>query len=163
MIGDTHSFTPTLVADFRLSFLRFSYDRTALTDGFRSDPARLARFDEQPGCISRGAHPTVTGYNGVFSTNGTGSTIIARNDVYSLVPSLTKIWGSHTLKFGAEIRRNTHNYYQQNSPSGNFNFDWLMTASNPFRRPDGDGFASFLLGYGIRRWRESKCTGCRPD
>ena len=76
--------------------------------------------------------PSVTGYNGVFSTNGTGSTIVARNDVYSFAPSLTKIWGSHTLKFGAEIRRSTHNYYQQNSPSGTFNFDALMTAVNPF-------------------------------
>ena len=79
-------------------------------------------------------HPNVTGYNGVWSTNGTGSTIIARNDVYAFVPSLTKISGSHTLKFGAEIRRNTHNYYQQNSPSGNFNFDRFMTAANFDRR-----------------------------
>ena len=26
----------------------------------------------------------------------------------------------------------THNYYQQNNPSGNFNFDALMTSVNPF-------------------------------
>ena len=93
--------------------------------------------------------PNVTGYNGVFSTSGTGSTIIARNDVYSLVPGMTKIWGSHTLKFGMEIRRNTHNYYQQNNPSGTFNFDTLMTSVNPFAAAGtGNGFASFLLGYG---------------
>src|SRR3954451_8496292 len=48
-----------------------------------------------------------------------------------------------------EVRRNTHNYYQQNSPSGNFNFDSLMTSVNPFAAAGtGNGFASFLLGYG---------------
>ena len=34
VIADTYSFTPTLIGDFRLSFLRFSYDRTSLTDGY---------------------------------------------------------------------------------------------------------------------------------
>ena len=93
--------------------------------------------------------PVVTGYNGVWSTNGTGSTIMARNDVFSLAPSMTKIWGRHTLKFGAEWRFNTHNYYQQNNPSGSFNFDALMTSTNPFAAAGtGNGFASFLLGYG---------------
>jgi hypothetical protein len=149
VIADTHAFTPTLIGDFRLSYLRFSYDRTALTAGY--DLTQLgwpASMNNQ--VVFRVVPlPNVTGYNGVFSTSGTGSTIIARNDVYSLVPSMTKIWGSHTLKFGMEVRRNTHNYYQQNNPSGNFNFDTLMTSANPFAAAGtGNGFASFLLGYG---------------
>jgi Carboxypeptidase regulatory-like domain len=149
VIADSYSFTPTLVADLRLSFMRFSYDRTALTTGYD-----LTQLGWPPSLNSQVVfrvvpQPTVTGYNGVFSTNGTGSTIIDRNDVFSLAPTLTKIWGKHTLKFGAEIRRNTHNYYQQNSPSGNFNFDALLTSVNPFAaNGTGNGFASFLLGYG---------------
>ena len=79
-------------------------------------------------------HPSVTGYNGVFSTNGTGSTIVARNDVYSIAPSMTKIWGSHTLKFGAEIRRSTHNYYQQNNPSGTLQLRCADDRRQPVRR-----------------------------
>lgn len=149
VIADTYSFSPTLVGDLRLSYLRFSYDRTSLTTGY--DLTQLgwpASLNNQ--VIFRVIpQPQVTGYNGVFSTSGSGSTIIARNDVYSLAPSLTKIWGRHTLKFGAEIRRNTHNYYQQNNPSGNFTFDALMTSVNPFAAAGtGNGFASFLLGYG---------------
>src|SRR5260370_35357193 len=76
--------------------------------------------------------PLVTGYNGVFSTSGTGSTIVSRDDSYSAAPSLTKIAGKHTLKVGAEIRRPTHNYYQQNNPSGSSNFDLNMTTPTPF-------------------------------
>lgn len=149
VIADTYSFTPTLIADIRASFLRFHYDRTALTQGY--DLTQLgwpASMNNQ--VVFRVVPvPNVTGYNGVFSTNGTGSTIIARNDVYSLAPTLTKMWGSHTLKFGAELRRSTHNYYQQNNPSGTFNFDALLTSVNPFAAAGtGNGFASFLLGYG---------------
>ncbi len=148
VIGDTFTITPTLIADIRLSYLRFSYDRTSLTAGY--DLTQLgwpSSLNDQ--VIFRVApQPQVTGYNGVFSTSGTGSTIIARNDVYSLIPSLTKIWGRHTLKFGGEFRRLTHNYYQQNNPSGNFTFNALMTAVNPFAAAGtGNGFASFLLGY----------------
>lgn len=149
VIGDTYSFSPTLIGDFRLSYMRFSYDRTALTAGY--DLTQLgwpAPLNNQ--VIFRVVpQAQVTGYNGVFSTSGTGSTIIARNDIYSIAPSLTKIWGRHTLKFGVEFRRLTHNYYQQNNPSGNFTFDALMTSVNPFAAAGtGNGFASFLLGYG---------------
>ena len=149
VIGDTYAFSPSLVGDFRVSYLRFSYDRTSLTAGY--DLSKLgwpASLNNQ--VIFRVApQPQVVGYNGVFSTSGSGSTIIARNDVYSLAPSLTKIWRSHTFKFGLEVRRNTHNYYQQNNPSGNFTFDSLLTSANPFAAAGtGNGFASFLLGYG---------------
>src|SRR5262249_36268331 len=118
VIGDSYSITPTLIADLRLSYMRFSYDRTPQTLGFDLTqlgwPASLNNqvvFRVLP-------NMNVTGHNGVWSSSGTGSRIIPRNDVYALVPSITKIWGRHTMKFGAEIRRNTHNYYQQNNPSG---------------------------------------------
>ena len=149
VIADTYSFSPTLVGDLRLAYMRFSYDRTSLTTGYDLTQLGWPSSINDQVVFRVVPQPVVTGYNGVFSTNGTGSTIIARNDVYSIAPSLTKIWGSHTLKFGAEFRRSTHNYYQQNSPSGTFNFDSLLTSANPFAAAgSGDGFASFLLGYG---------------
>lgn len=149
VIADTYSFSPTLVGDLRLSFLRFSYDRTSLTTGYDLTQLGWPSSLNNQVIFRVVPQPGVTGYNGVFSTNGSGSTIIARNDVFSLAPSLTKIWGRHTLRFGAEIRRNTHNYYQQNSPSGAFTFDSLLTSANPFAAAgSGNGFASFLLGYG---------------
>ncbi len=149
VLGDTFSFSPTLIGDFRVSYLRFNYDRTALTQGYDLTqlgwPASLnnqVAYRVQP-------IPLVTGYNGVFGTNGTGSTIVARNDNDSVSPNITWIKGKHTLKFGGEIRRLTHNYYQQNNPSGSFNFDRLLTSANPLSPGStGDGFASFLLGYG---------------
>ncbi|MBM3727541.1 MAG: carboxypeptidase regulatory-like domain-containing protein [Acidobacteria bacterium] len=149
VLGDTLSLNPTTFLDLRASFSRFHYDRTALSTGF--DLTSLGWPSALNSLVAVRVHPIpiVTGYNGVFGTNGTGSTIVARNDVFSLSPNVTKIMGSHTLKFGAEVRRNTHNYYQQNNPSGSFSFDPLMTSVNPLAAAGtGNGFASFLLGWG---------------
>lgn len=148
VIGDTYSLTPTLILDLRASYMRFSYDRTALTTGF--DLTQLGWPASMNDQVAFRVVPNVNvvGYNNVWSTSGTGSTIIARNDVYSFSPNLAKIWGNHTFKFGGEVRRNTHNYYQQNNPSGRFDFNALMTASAPAGGTGGNGFASFLLGYG---------------
>lgn len=149
VLADTYSFSPTLIGDIRLSYLRFSYDRSSQTAGYDLTQLGWPKSLNDQVIFRVAPQPQVTGYNGVFSTNGSGSTIIARNDVYSIVPTLTKIWGKHTLKFGGEFRRNTHNYYQQNNPSGNFTFDALLTSTNPFASAGtGNGFASFLLGYG---------------
>lgn len=149
VIGDTYSLSPTTFLDLRLSFTRFSYDRIALTAGYDLTQLGWPAALNNAVAVRVQPIPLVTGYNGVFSTNGTGSTIVARNDIYSLMPSVTKIWGKHTIKFGGEWRRLTHNYYQQNNPSGSFNFDALMTSVNPLAAAGtGNGFASFLLGMG---------------
>lgn len=147
VLSDTYLFNPTTILDVRASYLRFAYDRTSLTEGF--DLTQLGWPASMNSQVVYRVLPNVnvTGYNGVWSSSGTGSTIMARNDVYALVPSLTMIRGSHSFKFGGEVRRNTHNYYQQNNPSGTFSFDRLMTAAAP-TAAGGDGFASFLLGYG---------------
>ncbi len=103
VFADTHSFTPTLIGDLRLSYLRFSYDRTSLTAGYDLTQLGWPSALNNQVIFRVAPQPTVTGYNGVFSTSGSGSTIIARNDVYSVAPSLTKIWGSHTWKVGGGV------------------------------------------------------------
>ncbi|MBY0503881.1 MAG: carboxypeptidase-like regulatory domain-containing protein [Bryobacteraceae bacterium] len=149
VIGDNFTLSPSMFLDLRLSFSRFHYDRFATTAGFDLTQLGWPSALNNQVAVRVQPIPIVTGYNGVFGTNGTGSTIVARNDVYSISPNLTKILGKHTLKFGAEWRRNTHNYYQQNNPSGSFNFDALMTSVNPLAAAGtGNGFASFLLGMG---------------
>ncbi len=149
VLADTYSFTSNTIADFRISYLRFVYDRTPeslgvdlTTFGWPANLNSQVAFQHIP-------TPCVQGFTDVFCTNGTGSTIIARNDSYSFAASLTKITGRHTLKFGGEVRRLTHNYAQSNNPSGFFNFNNLFTSVNPFTPAGtGNGFASFLLGHG---------------
>lgn len=149
VFADTYSITPTSILDVRLAYLRFSYDRTPMTLGF--DLTSLGWPAALNTAVFRQVQPipNVVGYNDVFASQGTGSVIIARNDSYSVAPTFTKIWGSHTMRMGGEWRRLTHNYAQTNVPTGIFNFDRLFTANNPFTPAGtGNGFASFLLGYG---------------
>jgi len=149
VLADTYTFSQNTIADFRIGWLRFIYDRTPeslgvdLTSfGWPASLNRQVAFQHIP-------TPCVQGYTDVFCTNGTGSTIIARNDNQSFAASLTWITGRHTLKFGGEARRLPHNYAQSNNPSGFFNFNNLFTAVNPFAPAGtGIGFASFMLGFG---------------
>src|SRR5262245_22885164 len=149
VLADTYSFSSNSIADFRVAYLRFVYDRTPESLG-----VDLSTFGWPASLNSQVAFqhiptPCVQGFTDVFCSNGTGSTIIARNDSNSFAASLTRITGRHTLKFGGELRRLTHNYAQSNNPSGFFNFNNLFTSANPFSPAGtGNGFASYVFGFG---------------
>src|SRR5207244_10532327 len=75
----------------------------------------------------------------------------------SINPTISHIMGKHNLKAGFEFRMLRNNYYQSNNPAGLLQFNAKMTAANPsdptnpnagVNGSTGNGFASFLLGYG---------------
>lgn len=149
VFGDTYSFSPTTILDVHLNYLRFYYDRAPSSLG-----VDLTKFGWPASLNSEVAWkhiPTVVpqGFDAVWTTQGAGSGIFARNDNYGFMPSLTKISGRHTYKMGGEIRVLRHNYAQSNVPSGIFYFNNLLTSADPFNPGNsGSGFASFMLGYG---------------
>ncbi|MBV9032958.1 MAG: carboxypeptidase regulatory-like domain-containing protein [Acidobacteriaceae bacterium] len=149
VLGDTYSFTPTTVWEFRASYQRFSYDRTPSTLGYDLSqlgwPASLntqVAFRDLP-------VPVINGFDtaGTFGSQGAGSVIVDRNDNYRIASTLTKIAGKHTWRFGGEFMRMTHNYAQTNTPSGIFYFNSDLTGSNGATPTSGAGLATFLLGY----------------
>jgi len=89
---------------------------------------------------------TVAGMTGLNSSSG--SRIEHQSDNYTLMASVTKIAGRHTVKAGGEARNLRFNNFQSNNPSGNFSFDGRFTSGNPLQTTatDGFGFASFVLG-----------------
>ena len=85
----------------------------------------------------------VTGFNAI----STGLLYGITNN-YTVSPSLTKMAGHHTLKFGAEVRILQLNYYQNNNAGGTFSFSNLFTSQNALSSgATGESFASFLLGF----------------
>ena len=149
VIGDTYSFGPTTIGDIRIAFVRFSYQRTPESLGVDLTQYGWPAFLNNQVSFRVVPTPVVQGFSDIFSSQGPGSRIIQHNDSYSIYPSLTKIEGRHTLKFGGEIRRQITNYIQSNVGSGIYNFDNLFTAVSPFAPAGtGLGFASFMLGYG---------------
>src|SRR6266576_3308401 len=166
-LGDTISISPKTIVDLHIGYTRYVYLRTPLSQGidlskFGPNWAALTpqmTYTHIPDvCISE-----VDGDNhwgaGSWCTQGAGSGIGAWDDTYSFNPMLSHIMGKHTFKVGAEFRILRNNYYQSNNPGGLFYLDARMTGANPQdggngRTPGiddaagGNGFASFLLGYG---------------
>ncbi|HEY4051147.1 MAG TPA: TonB-dependent receptor [Acidobacteriaceae bacterium] len=150
VIGDTYTFSPRTVADFRFSYLRGR-------DGFTPEQVgtNLALFGPAWAALA----PQVTlpvaplaSISGVYNFNGTDNRAIL-ND-YSLSSSLIKILGRHTFKFGGEVRRNQWNFAQSSTAAGTFSFDQGFTALNPTNlsapygstTKTGYSVASFYLG-----------------
>jgi len=72
----------------------------------------------------------------------------ARDTTYVITPSLTKIVGRHTLKFGADLRRMLFNFYQNNTVGGTFSFNGYFTSQNALNPgASGNSIADLVLGY----------------
>jgi Carboxypeptidase regulatory-like domain/TonB dependent receptor len=165
-LGDTISLSPTMVLDLHLGYTRYVYLRVPLSQGidlskFGPNWAALTpelTYTHIPQvCVSQ--TPGDDRWGGGWCAQGTGSGIGAHDDTYSFAPVLSKIIGKHTIKAGAEFRVLRNDYYQSNDPAGLFQLNAKMTSANPQlggngRTPGadaaagGNGFASFLLGYG---------------
>jgi hypothetical protein len=149
VLGNTYSFGPTLVMENRLSFSRAFYDDNPPSLGLdlaQYGPAwatlnPLVTFQElvSPGNMAG----TMTGWPGMNVT-----TKHFRN-TWALSSNWTKISGSHTIKFGGEIRLMDYSKNENNSPSGAFNFDSAFTSMDGTTSANSGGvpYASFMLGY----------------
>ena len=151
VLGDTYSFTPTLIMETRVSYQRFNYDRTPETLGYDLTQLGWPAANNTQAVFRDLPVPVINGFdtNNTFGSQGAGSVIIDRNDNYRVASTVTKIAGKHTIQFGGEFMRMTHNYAQTNVPTGIFNFNPDLTAQNAFNTGanPGLGLATFLLGY----------------
>ena len=136
-VGWTHIFSPTLVNDFRLGFLRdYSFAE--------QDPFGLNQVDEfVPGVPE---NPAVAG--GISQITLTNQTFIGSPDFlpkqqvpqqFQWVDGLSKTTGNHSLKFGVDLRAPMRNIYQDEPGTrGSLRFDPRFTSST---------YGDFLLGY----------------
>ena len=163
-LADTIAISPKTVLDLHLGYTRYIYLRTPLSQGIdlsKFGPNWKALTPEMTYthipqvCISE--TPGDQRWGGGWCAQGTGSGIGAWDDTVSFTPMLSKIMGKHNLKLGGEFRLLRNNYYQSNDPAGLLLFDAGMTAANPqsgtgtsggTAPQGGNGFASYLLGYG---------------
>ncbi len=147
VIGDTVTFRPNLIGEFRAGYLRnhkdsvptsMGFDLTAL--GFSSSVAAAARAQIFPGVSITGMSPL-----------GTATTALRRSvqDNRQTQSTITWVTGRHTVKFGADVEIFRNDTYSPSSPAGNFSFSTPYTQGpNPTKASAnaGYGLASFLLG-----------------
>ena len=143
VLADTYTFSPTSVFDLRVAGIRYSYENRPITTDL--DLTTLdwpASYNNQ---VMSQSIPVLS----ISTFTGFGNiTIFDRNNSYSVVPSLTKLMGRHTIKVGGEVRWLQFNFLQADNPTGTFTFTNGFTAQNPNVASGGYSFASFLLGNG---------------
>ncbi|WP_321472008.1 carboxypeptidase regulatory-like domain-containing protein [uncultured Paludibaculum sp.] len=138
VISDTHSFTPTMLNEFRVSAARQAFPFTAYSYG-QDWPSKLGLPASVPGDTLPRVDNGLPGF-GAFTVGLRGST------TWQFVDSLTKIMGSHTMKFGVDFRLQQANNYQREVPSGQFNFAAGLTQNPQSPVGTGSSFATFLFG-----------------
>ncbi|HSB14908.1 MAG TPA: carboxypeptidase regulatory-like domain-containing protein [Bryobacteraceae bacterium] len=138
LAGHTHTFSPNLISELKVSFFqrRFIDERY----GFGENLAGAIGLTG----VSAAAFPTFTipGYASLGGQVGRHQTPIRDTQILEAVSWFR---GRHALKFGVEHRRGRNTEVRDRSSAGLFGITPLITGK-PGTSGAGDAFASFLLG-----------------
>jgi hypothetical protein len=136
LMSDTHIFSPRVI-----NVARFSYNRIgahpAVTSGLSNTEYGINVPQNVPAAAGL-ANITITGF---FSLGDAQQPFVDRlNEVFQLTDDFTLIRGTHSMKFGLDVRKEHMVIAFVNRPNGDFTF----TSSTTQRT--GDAAADFLLG-----------------
>jgi Carboxypeptidase regulatory-like domain len=147
VIGDVYTFSPSMVGDFRISYL---HANTPITPA--NNNVNLSQFGPFWAGISSSL--THQQFPAPYIVNTIPSPFagldVTNNDTgnnYALAASITKVVGRHTLKFGADVRRYQFREGQTVFAPGFFIFAGIFTGGA--LSPPGSGatpIADFVLG-----------------
>jgi len=146
-LNDDYLFSPTLILSLRYNFARYWSDTWYA--GNYLDPHELKLADAILANQMRPCWPNINMGEGIMTFGHRFKT--RANDSHALVPTLTKLAGAHSLRFGAELRVV---HWNENSPDthagGYFTFNAGFTQSDPQQsaaaKTSGTSMASLLLG-----------------
>jgi hypothetical protein len=145
-IGYTHSFSPTLVMDARMSYWR--NNATVL-------PPSLGIDVQQVFGIARSVGPASPTFNiSGWSQYGLNSNTLRSQIDNNFQPTgaVTKAWRNHLVKFGADLRKDQFNIYNPGSTNvsgwftGNYTFNGTITSVGHVSGNAVNSLADFLLG-----------------
>ncbi len=143
----TSTLSPTMTFNLRAGLSRWETS-SGSSFGFNFDPAQLGFSRDLVSQFNRVQFPrfNLGQYQAVGSDRLFSS---SPDDTYSLQPNMSKIVGSHILKFGADIRRYNRNTDNPGSAVGNYTFarNWTQARALQADAVSGNELATFLLGY----------------
>jgi hypothetical protein len=144
-LHSTTTISPTTVLSVSLGYARWVWNRSQLSFGFnQADLGLPASYTNE---LQYKLFPTFSVANSGNIGGGNGLTLMSQ-DTTSMLASLTKIMGRHTIKLGADIRL-LRNFLVTGDPAGTYTFAQAMTSGpNPtvFSAAAGSGIASLMLG-----------------
>lgn len=131
----------TIITPRVLNHLQFSLDRVRSTNGTVTDGMNFVENSGLTGVLN--THTPTQLING-YTTLGNQELNSAYDTRYEIVDHVNWTLGSHSLKFGADLRRTRFNQRASDNSAGTFHFTALQTAG--LDGSGGDAFASWLLG-----------------
>jgi len=145
---NTITISPTTLLTINYGFARWFQSRKTLSFGF--DNTTLGFPSSFVSQLRIPTFPNVTVAGG-YSPMGGNSYLVNGNDTHSLITSLTKLAGAHTLMAGTDVQLHRINLFNVGSPSGTFAFAIAGTQGpnpNTASATAGNALASMLLGFG---------------
>ncbi len=145
-VSETHVFSPTRVNEIRLGYNRLHTSRSQFNSG--TDVSSQVGFPGvpfDPG-TNNGGLPQIF-FNDVATIGS--PTYLPSNEIqntYQLSDVFTFIVGSHSLKFGGEIRPEEFTIFQPAAPRGTLTFGPQYTDNAAALGTGGSGLASLLTG-----------------
>jgi hypothetical protein len=143
-LGQTHTFSPNTVNEFRAGFNWLWIRRGVPVNGNVAPPANLT----VPGVAllpntSGLTQFSPSGYRGIGDP-GYAPTILTSEE-RQITDVLNLVRGRQTIAVGGEVRWTEYNIFQVPAPNGSFGFSGQFT-QNPADGTGGDGLADALLG-----------------
>jgi hypothetical protein len=144
-LGYTHTFSSRLLNDLHGGFFRYSVN--ALPFNFGKDLGTQLGIPN----ANRSSDPNSSGLTNIdvagLTSLGDSEWLPehVHENIFQAADTVTWIRGRHSLKFGADFRRQQRNFYQVMAPRGFFGFDGVYT-SDLSTSTGGSGLADLLLG-----------------
>ncbi len=155
-LSEIHSFAPNKVNELKLGYSRYVVQ--ALPN-FAGQP--ISQQMGIPGVFDP-ANPIGTG--GLVNISIAGLAPLGttdwfpeylRENNYQIIDSFSWTHNRHSLKFGVDLRRREHGFFQTQNERGDYTFDQQFT-ENLTDSTGGSPLASFLLGYPISAYRDGQ-------
>ena len=147
-VGYTHTFSPTVLNDLHGGYFRYAVN--ALPFNFGKD------LSTQLG-IPNANRPGYPNSSGLSNIDVAGLTSLGDSqwlpehvfeNIVQTADAVTWMHGKHTLKFGADFRRQQRNFFQLSSPRGWFVFGGAYTGDLT-TAVGGNGLADLLFGLPV--------------
>ena len=147
MVSNTSVLSPTMLNELRVSYSQFQNDLVGHFANRRDVVSELgisgvASFDR-----------SVWGVPAIFLRDGlrsfgetTNGPWVNRNHIAQARNNVSLVRGSHSLKFGGDIRRDSYNHLGAQFARGLLSFTGDATSDPRARGATGHSFADFLLG-----------------
>ncbi|MFN7921961.1 MAG: carboxypeptidase-like regulatory domain-containing protein [Bryobacteraceae bacterium] len=146
MISNTRVFSPTMVNEFRFGVSRFTNDYGNQLAFVRDVVSELKIPGLLPQAPDAWGIPAIT-LAGMTSFGTSTDGWATRAITFQWIDNFSIVKGTHTIRFGAEIRRDRWNASGYTFPRGEFVFEGVATQNPQSRANTGFPFADYMLGY----------------